>query len=353
MGEANAEASSVFGMFRSAHPNAVGRSEYASAFVPYQASVSRHARPTLLMMLGAVGMLLLIACANTANLLLARASGRGREIAVRTALGAGRARIIRQLLTESVLLFVAGGALGILLAHWTVPGLLALTPTRYTVYQEVRIDATVPGVMLAVSIISGVLFGLVPAVSLSRHDLVEAFKEDGTRTTSSRRAGWLRKTLVVAEVALCMLLLVGAGLLIQTFVRMRAIDPGFDARGVLTAQMSLQGERYGTSADVNRFFDLALERIRQIPGVQAAAVVNGVPIQRALNLNVDVLDGPERVERAVVDGDSPRGGPWVRREGPCGSAAGGGCQPAVRQEVPAGRQPVRAPRPSLSHGWID
>ncbi len=106
---------------------------------------------------------------------------------------------------------------------------------------------------------------------------------------------------MIAEIALCMLLLVGAGLLIQTFVRMRSIDPGFDPRGLLTARMSLQGDRYATTADVNRFFDQALERIRRIPGVQAASIVNGVPIERGLNLNVDVLDGPEQIERAVAD----------------------------------------------------
>jgi predicted permease len=150
--------------------------------------------------------------------------------------------------------------------------------------------------MLAVSIVTGLLFGLAPALSLSRHDLVEAFKDDGTRSAGSRRSGWLRKVLVVAEVALCMLLLLGAGLLIQTFVRMRAIDPGFDPHGLLTARMSLQGERYGTSADLNRFFDEALERIRRIPGVQSASIVNCVPIERGLNMNVDVLDGPEHFE---------------------------------------------------------
>jgi putative ABC transport system permease protein len=306
--QVNAETSSVFESmitaFQLGRRNPSGRPEYSYAFVPFQSSMSRGARPALLLMLGAVAMLLLIACANTANLLLARASGRGREIAVRAALGAGRARIVRQLLTESVILFVAGGAIGVVLAYWAVPALLALTPPGYTVYQEVRIDATVMGATLAVSIVTGLLFGLAPALSLSRHDLVEAFRDDGTRTTSGRRAGWLRNTLVVAEVALCMLLLVGAGLLIQTFMKMRAIDPGFDAHGLLTARMSLQGERYRTPEDLNRFFDQGLERIRRIPGVQAASVVNGVPIARALNLNVDVLDdgpGPDRIENALTD----------------------------------------------------
>jgi len=298
--QATAEASSVYqstiAELQGSRLNANGRPADTYAFVPFQSSMTESARPALLLMLGAVGLLLLIACANTANLLLARASGRGREIAVRAALGANRARIIRQLLTESLLLFAAGGAAGVCLAYWTIPALLTLTPSGYTVYQDVHIDATVLVTMLGVSIVTGLLFGLAPALSLSRHDLVEAFKDDGTRSIGSRRSGWLRKVLVVSEVALCMLLLLGAGLLIQTFVKMRAIDPGFDPRGLLTARMSLQGERYGTSADLNRFFEQALEGIRRIPGVQSASVVNGVPIERGLNMNVDVLDGPEHFE---------------------------------------------------------
>ena len=298
--QATAEASSVYqstiAQLQGSRLGANGRPTDTYAFVPFQSSMTQGARPALLLMLGAVGLLLLIACANTANLLLARASGRGREIAVRAALGAHRARIIRQLLTESLLLFAAGGAAGVCRAYWTIPALLTLTPSGYTVYQDVQIDATVLVTMLGVSIVTGLLFGLAPALSLSRHDLVEAFKDDGTRSIGSRRSGWLRKVLVVSEVALCMLLLLGAGLLIQTFVKMRAIDPGFDPRGLLTARMSLQGERYGTSADLNRFFDQALEGIRRIPGVQSASVVNGVPIERGLNMNVDVLDGPEHFE---------------------------------------------------------
>ena len=302
--EASVEAAAVFDSMvassRAANPDAPVPS-YTYAVAPFQRSMAREARPALLVMLGAVGMLLLIACANTANLILARASGRSREMALRTALGAGRARLVRQLVTESVILFLCGGAAGVLLAYWTVPTLIALTPATYTMYQEVQVDARVLAAMLIVSTISGLVFGLVPALGLSRHDLVEAFKEDGTRTTPHRRSAWLRSALIVAEVGLCMVLLVGAGLLIQTFARMRAVDPGFDVHGVLTARMSMQGDRYATAEGINRFFDRGLDQIRRIPGVQSAAVVNGVPIARALNLNVDVLDGPETVERAVVD----------------------------------------------------
>ena len=293
-------ASGTIESLMTARPDAE-RPLYRYGLAPFQTTMARYARPALLTLLGAVGMLLLIACANTANLLLARASGRGREIAVRAALGAGRGRIVRQLLTESVMLFLIGGALGVLLAYWSGPALMKLTPTTYTVYQQVRVDLRVLAAMLLLAAASGLLFGLAPAMSLSRHDLVEAFKGDGTRTTSSRHSAWLRKGLAVAEVALCMLLLIGAGLLMQTFAKMRAVDPGFDVRNVVTARMSMQGDRYATSEDVNRFFERGLDQIRRIPGVQSAAVVNGVPIARALNLNVDVLDGPVHIERAVVD----------------------------------------------------
>ena len=301
--QASSEAGTLWQVFGREHPTAIQRSELPSRFVPLQESLSESVRPALLMMSGAVVLLLLIACANTANLLLARASGRTREIAVRAALGAGRARIVRQMLTESMLLASMGAAFGVALAYWMVPSLLALTPAAYLVGDDVRIDARVLAATMAIALVTGLLFGLAPAVSTSRSDLMEAFKDDGARAVGSRRAGWLRKSLVVGEVALCMLLLVGAGLLLKTFMMLRAVDPGFDPRGVMTARMSLQGERYATPAALNRFYDDGLERLRQIPGVRAAAVVNGLPLEPALNLNVDVLDGPadERVENQLTD----------------------------------------------------
>jgi len=301
--QASAEASNLWRAFSAEYPDAIMRNELPTNFLTLQKSTAMSVRPALLMISGAVGLLLLIACANTANLLLARASGRGREIAVRAALGASRSRIIRQMLTESVALAVFGGAFGVALAYWMVPALLALTPPSFLSTDDVRLDVTVLSVTMALAIATGILFGLAPALSLSRTDLVEAFKDDGARSTGSRRAGWLRRSLVVCEVALCMLLLIGAGLLMQTFLELRAVDPGFDPRGVLTARMSLQGERYSTPAALNRLYDDGLARIRRIPGVRAVAVVNGLPMEQALNLNVDVLDGPdaERVENVLTD----------------------------------------------------
>ena len=299
--QANAESAALFDAYKATSPNTDFGEEQGPVFVAYQEAMGTSVKPALLIMLGAVGLLLLIACANTANLLLARASGRGREISVRAALGAGRGRIVAQLLTESVVLFVSGGMLGVALAYWAVPALLAMTPAGFLPFKGVRVDGVVLATTLGLSVVTGLLFGLAPALSLSRHDLVGAFKDDGTRTTGSRRTGWLRRGLVVGEVALCMLLLVGAGLLIQTFLRLRAVDPGFDLRNVLTARMSLLGERqFATASSVNDLFARGLERIRQIPGVQAAAVVSGVPIEQGLNMNFDYLDTPA-VETELTD----------------------------------------------------
>jgi len=299
--QANASVALVWESTRTAFPMQMVRNELPSAFAPLQHDLSSSVQSPLLMMFSAVGLLLLIACANTANLLLARASGRGREIALRAALGAGRNRIIRQLLTESVLLSVTGAWLGILLAFWSVPALLALTPPGFTVNQEVSINATVLLATMAVGILTGLLFGLGPAISLSGHSLVEAFKDDRSRGSGSGRSTRLRQALVISEMAICMLLLIAAGLLIQTFIRMRAVDLGFNPDGVLTARMSLQGERYAKMEDLNRLFDQGLERLRRLPGVQSAAVVSGVPVEYGLNLNVDILDGPVKLENQLTD----------------------------------------------------
>ena len=301
---ASADVGTVWHALKAEHPTTLITNEMASSFVALQDSLASPVRPALLMMLVGVGLLLLIACANTANLLLARAVGRGREMAVRAALGAGRARIARQLLTESVLLALAGGTLGTLFAYWLVPTLLSFTPPGFVLEDDVRIDGTVLIATLTTAILTGLLFGIAPVLSITRRGLVDAFKDGSGRTTSGRHSGALRGALVVGQVALCMLLLVGAGLLTRTFLTLRAIDPGFDPRGVLAAGMSMQGNRYSNPDELNRFYDEGLERIRRIPGVRSAAVTSGLPIARALNLNVDVLDWPEtgkRPEDVVTD----------------------------------------------------
>ncbi len=298
--QASSEAEAIFQALGAAFPNAIRPDERPTGFVALHDSLASGVRTSLIVIFVAVGLLLLMACVNTANLLLARAAARGREAAIRAALGAGRARIFRQMLTESLLIAIAGGLVGLLFAHWSVPALLALTPSSYLITADVRIDGTVLLGTMLLTLGTGVVFGLVPALSVARLNLIEAFR-DGTRSAGSKRAEWLRNALVIVETAICMLLLVGAGLLLQTFVRLRAVDPGFDPHGVLTARVSLLGERYSTPAALNRLYNDGLERLRRIPGVRAAAVVNGVPLERALNLNVDLLDGPEKLQDELTD----------------------------------------------------
>jgi putative ABC transport system permease protein len=290
--QANADAASVWAALGAEFPGEIRQQEIVSTLDPYQQGLSRDSRSLLLIIWGAVALVLLIACANTASLLLARAASRGREIAVRSALGAARGRVVRQLLTESVLLSLSGAALGVAVAYAALPLLVTLLPSVVAIPQDVVIDRRVLLATFALAVGTGILFGLAPAASLSRTDLAAAFRYDGTRTMGGPRSALLRSTLVAAEIALCMLLLVAAGLLLQTFVRLRAVDPGFESRGVVRARMSLQGSRYASAADANRFFAQGLERLRAIPGVRGAAVVNGVPIERGLNLGVQVLDGP-------------------------------------------------------------
>ncbi|MGH9936083.1 MAG: ABC transporter permease, partial [Blastocatellia bacterium] len=233
-------------------------------------------RQPLLILLGAVGLVLLIACANVANLLLVRASARQKEMAVRAALGASRRAIIRQLLTESILLAALGAALGILLAFWGTSFITAQLPEGVPRLQEARVDAPVLIFTLAVSLLTGLLFGLAPALQASRPNLTEALKE-GERGSSGRRQ-WLRSVLVVGEVALTLTLLVGAGLLIQSFWRVLQVDPGFKAQNLLTLQVSVNNP---DGQQVANFFEQLQQNVRNLPGVTSVAVSNGLPFDTA------------------------------------------------------------------------
>jgi putative ABC transport system permease protein len=229
-------------------------------------------RQPLLILLGSVGLVLLIACANVANLLLVRASARQKEMAVRSALGASRATIIRQLLTESVLLAASGAALGILLALWGTSFIASQLPDGIPRLQEARVDAPVLVFTLAVSLMTSLLFGLAPALQASRPNLTDGLKE-GERGSSGRRQ-WLRGLLVVSEVALTLTLLVGAGLLIQSFRRVLQVDPGFEPQNLLMMQVSVNnpdGQR------IANFFEQLQQNVRDLPGVKSVAVSNGLP----------------------------------------------------------------------------
>jgi putative ABC transport system permease protein len=235
-------------------------------------------RTTLLVLLGAVGFVLAVACANVANLTLARSAGRHREIAVRAALGAWRGRIVRQLLTESVLLACAGGVLGLLFALWGVRLLSAFVPENVPRFGATSIDLRVLGFTLAASVLTGLLFGIAPAIQSSRFDLNEALKDGGRTGTDGRSRRRVRSILIVSEVALSLVLLVGAGLLIKSFVKLRNTDPGFDASNTLTASVSLAAVRYDTDEKIGDFYRRLFERVRALPGVGSVGGVTPLPL---------------------------------------------------------------------------
>jgi putative ABC transport system permease protein len=234
-------------------------------------------RPSVMILLGAVGFVLLIACTNVANLLLARAATRETEMAVRTALGAGRARLVRQLLTESVLLSLVGAGFGLLLAVWGVELLTNLKPQGIPRLDNVRIDGVVILFTIAVGVVTGVLFGLVPAFAATR-GLSATLKESGRGAVTSRSAGRVRGALVVTELALAVMLLVGAGLLMRSFIKLQAVDPGFKVDPALTFDLTLPDARYKEMEQQIAFYDQLLPRLRGLPGVQAASAVMGLPL---------------------------------------------------------------------------
>jgi putative ABC transport system permease protein len=239
-------------------------------------------RPALLVLFGAVGFVLLIACANVANLLLARAAARQKEMAIRAALGAGRVRLIRQLLTESVMLALAGGCLGLLLALWGVDLLIAGLPEDLADIAQgvgrVGVDGGVFGFTLAASIITGILFGLAPALVASKPSLNETLKEGGKKSKSTFGLRSVGGTLVVAELALALVLLVGAGLMMKSFLKLQAVNPGFRPERVLTMRLDLSMPRYAERGRQAAFFKQVLERVERLPGVQSASVTSGLPL---------------------------------------------------------------------------
>jgi putative ABC transport system permease protein len=235
-------------------------------------------KPALLVLLGAVGFVLLIACANVANLLLARAAARQKEISIRVALGASRFRLIRQFLTESILLAALGGVVGLLLSLWGVSLLKAFIPENISQVGDISIDAKVLGFTLLVSLLTGVIFGLAPAAQASNFNLNETLKEGGRDSAAGSRGNWMRGLLVVAEVAVSLLLLIGAGLLINSFMRLRNVDPGFRADNLLTMQVELPEVKYPDHARRSAFYTELISRVEALPGVNSAAVTTNLPL---------------------------------------------------------------------------
>jgi len=235
-------------------------------------------RPTLFILFGAVALVLMIACANVANLLLVRAATRQKEIALRTALGAGRFRIVRQMITESVLLALLGGALGTLLAFWGVDLLVTLGGDNIPPTAQVRIDVTVLGFTLLVSVLTGVLFGLVPAFRALKLDLSESLKEGGRTGGTGARDNRTRSVLVVLESALAVVLLIGAGLLIRSLIRLQNTSPGFEAQNVLTMRVDLSRQKYATPEKASNFFEQLETRLGGLPGVESVGFVTELPL---------------------------------------------------------------------------
>jgi putative ABC transport system permease protein len=243
-------------------------------------------RTALLVLLGAVGCVLLIACANVANLLLARAASRTKEMSIRTALGASRWRIVRQLLTESLLLSALGGGLGLLLATWGVALLAAASPADIPRVGEVGLDAGVVLFTVAVTLATGIVFGLAPALQASKSDVNEALKEGGRGSSEGHARNRLRAALVVAEVALSLVLLVGAGLLAQSFKRLLDVQPGFDPNNLVTMDVVPRRSRYPEDAQRVQFFQAFVERAKNVPGVKSIGLVDPLP----LNGNFEAWD---------------------------------------------------------------
>jgi predicted permease len=265
----------------------------STVLIPLHERIIGQSRTPLLVLFAAVSLVLLIACANFANLLLARAAEREREFTIRAALGAGRWRLIRQLLTESVLVAVAGGAVAVLLAIWGTSLLVALKPENLPRLQEIGVDGRVLGFTFGLSLLTGVIFGLLPAWAASRGGVNEALKEGGRSATAGGARQRLRSTFVVVELAVALILLVGAGLLIKTFWHMRSIETGFNPDRLLTMRVELPETRYKEIAKQTQFRTRVLEGMNSLPGVQAAMVSE-------LPLSGDSLD-----QNFLIDGRPP------------------------------------------------
>jgi putative ABC transport system permease protein len=275
--QARAEVLAVAREIRSRIPRAADDYGQGARVVPLKDEMVDDIQPMLLVLLGAVAFVLLIACVNVANLVLARAVGRQKEIALRTALGAPRGRIIRQLLTESALLAFAGGAAGLLMAVFGVELLTSLLPADTPRINEARIDAVTLGFSLALSLATGLLFGLAPALQTSKPDLQTALKEGG-RTSAAPAGSRLRSALVVLEIALVLVLLAGAGLLIKSFWRLQQVDPGFKTENVLSLQVAPPSSKYEEPSRKRAFYGELIERAEALPGVESAGAIHLLPM---------------------------------------------------------------------------
>ena len=274
LAQAQSDLSAIAARLALAYPKS--NANHGASVRPMAQEMVGDVRPALMVLLGAVGFVLLIACANVANLLLARSTSRQREMAIRAALGAGRSRVIRQLLTESALLAFTGGTLGLLLAQWGTQVILTMVPGGLPRMENIGIDGWVLAFTVFVSFITGIIFGMAPAIQVSRLDVQSTLKEGGRGSTAGPHR--LRALLVVAEIAASLVLLIGAGLMLKTMAQLGRVDPGFDTHNLLTFSVSLSPANRSTPDKVRAAYQQLTEQIRQLPGVQAAAVGDDVPL---------------------------------------------------------------------------
>ena len=278
---------------------------WTARVVPLRDQLTGDVRPALLVLAGAVAFVLLIACANVANLLLARATARQRELAVRAALGAGRARLIRQLLAESLVLSTAGGVCGLLLAWWALDFLRAVVAERLPIQrlEMVGIDGWVLAFTLGASLLCGLVFGVVPALTAAGSSLNDALKEGG-RTGSASRGNRTRSAFVVVEIALALVLLVGAGLLMRSFKQLLDVDPGFDPSRTVTMRLSLPSSRYGGDGQRAQFFTRFFQQVDALPGVEASGSISWLPLAglgAATSMEIVGQPKPPKGQEPVTD----------------------------------------------------
>ena len=274
-----------------AERNAITNKGVSARVSTWREIVLDEVRPVMLVMFGAVMFVLLIACGNVANLLLVRGAARQRELAVRTALGAGRWRVIRLLLAEGLLIALGGGVLGLVIGAWGVDWIVRSLPADLPYWMEFDINREVVAFTFGLSLLTVIVFGLVPALHTSNGEVTETLKDGGRGATSGRRAGRLRSSLVVGEIALSVVLLVGATLMIQSFIKQRVGDPGFANRNLATLELALAGPRFENDTAIAAFYDRIFERVRAVPGVKSVAVTSQAPIATCCNWSAVFPEG--------------------------------------------------------------
>ena len=286
--QARAEMATITQRLEEQYPNS--NTGWSAIVMPLHERFVGDVRPALLILLGAVCFLLLIACANVANLLLARSTARQKEIAIRAAMGARRGRIMQQLLTESLFLGLSGGSLGLLFAFWGIELLISLSPGRIPRITEISVDSRVLVFTFGVSLLTGIVFGLLPALQASNPNLIETLKEGGRSSAEGTSGGRLRNILAVTEVALALVLLIGAGLMARSFLRLQDVNPGFDAHRVLTVGFYLPSTKYKEGPAIVSFYNDLLNKAESLPGVISASAIDTLPLDVGGNVRGFVIE---------------------------------------------------------------